>query len=576
MEFTRFKSFFNKKEKNKISILFICMLFASLLETLGLGLIFPITGIVLETVNDSGNVYSNLFKDFFNFPKENLIFYSLALLILIYFIKIIFMIWFTYFQIKFIYFFKESLSSGLFSNYLKQNFDFFYEKNSAEILRNITTEVNYFSNYLFSFLRLSLELLIASFIIFLLIFLNPLVAFSILFLFASISLIYFFAFRKKIVLWGEERQFNSKAILQFAQEGFGSLNYIKFTGKEKFFFNKFKTKNLGLALLNVKFNFIKELPKHVFEFIGIVSIILVFYFYFKSGKDISETIQILAVYFAASFRILPSINRILNNAQTMRFCSSSINNLSNEFKNFKNDKKNINNEEKVTFDNSINLRIRNFNFQGKRDFNLNNINIEIKKNQKIGIMGKTGFGKSTIIQMILGIIKNKEIDLQVDNNKINSQSRSWQNLICYVPQRIFILDDTLKKNILFGKEDTPSNNKKILEFIKITFLDKLVDQLPDGINSRIGEQGYNLSGGEIQRIAICRALLEDKDIIVLDEATSSLDKVISSHIINHIFELKNKTIIFVSHKQESLKNCDLIYSFDKSKVEKIYSSNNLK
>ena len=177
--------------------------------------------------------------------------------------------------------------------------------------------------------------------------------------------------------------------------------------------------------------------------------------------------------------------------------------------------------------------------------------------------------------MILGVIKNEEVELIVDGTLVNSQSRSWQNLICYVPQKIFILDDTLKNNILFGKEDTTKNNSKINEFIKITQLDKLVNQLPDGLDSKIGERGYNLSGGEIQRIAICRALLEDKDIIVLDEVTSSLDKATSNYIIKHIFELKNKTIIFVSHKNESLKNCDLIYSFDKGKIEKIFSSNNL-
>ena len=147
--------------------------------------------------------------------------------------------------------------------------------------------------------------------------------------------------------------------------------------------------------------------------------------------------------------------------------------------------------------------------------------------------------------------------------------------VAIVPQRMMIIEDTLRQNILFGKEETYENNEKINKFLKMTHLDKLVSQLPNGVDSQIGEQGYNLSGGEVQRIAICRALLDDKDIIILDEATSSLDKVISNQIIEYIFGLKNKTIIFVSHKQESLKNCDLIYSFDKGKVEKIHSSKNI-
>ena len=218
------------------------------------------------------------------------------------------------------------------------------KKNSAEIIRNITTEVNQFSNYLFAFLRLCLEILVVIFIVMLLIFLNTKVAISIILVFGTISLIYFYALRKKVISWGEERLINSKDIIQFAQEGFGSLNYIKFTGREDFFFNKFKLKNFGLALLNIKFNLVKELPKFIFEFIGILSIVFIFYFYFISGNNISDTIQILTVYLAASFRVLPSINKILNNAQVMKFCSSAVINLYNETKSFKFSQKKISDE----------------------------------------------------------------------------------------------------------------------------------------------------------------------------------------------------------------------------------------
>ncbi len=571
MNFNQFYNFFKRKEKLNILLLFVAMFIASILEILGIGLIFPISGIILETFNTDTNKYTNLFKDYLNISSENLIFYSFLILLSVYFIKILFLIWYSFFQARFIFFFKEKISSSLFKNYLNQNFDFFHGRNSAEFLRNMTEEVDYFSNYLLSFLRVCLESLVIIFTICLLVFLNPIISFSVFSVFGIISIIYFYALRNKLSRWGKERQVNKKETLQFAQEGFESLNYIKFLGKENYFFKKFKEKNFGIAVLNIKANIVRELPRYIFEFIGIFSILMIFYIYFQKNVNTGEIIQILTVYVAASFRVLPSINKILVGASTMKFCAPSINILSDEFKNFKSEKEDLNGQSQINFNKNINLKIKNFKFKDKRDFDLSNINIEIEKNDKIGIIGKTGCGKSTIIQMIIGIIKGSEVEVCVDNKVINSQTRSWQNLICYVPQKIYVLDDTLKKNILFGKTEQEVGEEKIMSLVKITSLEKLVSQLPQGINTRIGEKGHNLSGGEIQRIAICRALLQEQQIIVLDEATSSLDDHTSEKIIKYIFELKNKTVIFVSHKYQSLKKCDKVYSVDKGKVEQVKS-----
>jgi len=203
---------------------------------------------------------------------------------------------------------------------------------------------------------------------------------------------------------------------------------------------------------------------------------------------------------------------------------------------------------------------------------LKDINFEIKKNNKVGLVGKTGCGKSTIIQMIIGIIKDSEVKISIDGKNIDTQSRSWQDQICYVPQKIFVLDDTLKKNILFGKSEVDVSDEKILKLIHLTSLDKLVEDLPLGINTKIGEKGHNLSGGEIQRIAICRALLSDQQIIVLDEATSALDDQTSSKILNHILALEDKTVVVVTHKYQNLKKCDKVFSIESGNIHQIEST----
>ncbi len=563
-------NFFKREEKIDILILFFSMFIASILEILSIGLIFPISGIILETINDDSSKYTNMFQEFFYLSQENLIFYSFLILITIYILKLLFLIWFSYYQARFIFLFKEKMSSNLFKNYLNQSFNYFYNRNSAEFLRNITDEVDYFSNYLLSFLRVSLESLVMIFTICLLFYLNPKIAIIIFLIFSSISFLYYFALKGKLSRWGKERQDNKKDTIQFAQEGFECLNYIKFLGKEDYFFKKFKNKNFGLALVSIKSTFVRELPRYIFEFIGILSIIIVFYSYFKQTTNITEIIQIITVYVAASFRILPSINKILNNAQLMKFATPSINTLTNEFNNFENfNNYNKADEPKINFNEIIKLKIDDFKFKETRDFSLKDINFEIIKNSKVGLVGKTGCGKSTIIQMIIGIIKDSEVKISIDGKNIDTQSRSWQDQICYVPQKIFVLDDTLKKNILFGKSEVDVSDEKILKLIHLTSLDKLVEDLPLGINTKIGEKGHNLSGGEIQRIAICRALLSDQQIIVLDEATSALDDQTANKILNHILTLKDKTVFVVTHKYQNLKKCDKVFSIESGNIHQL-------
>ena len=556
--------FFDKKRKKNLFLLMFCMFIASIFELIGLSLIFPISGLALDSSNTQSNFFINNLTSFFEISQEQVLNYALLLFFLFYFVKIFFLIWYMWFENKFIYSFKENLSSRLFEKYINQNFNFFHGRNSSEFLRNITFGVDHVAIYLMSALKLLLENLVLLAILGFLTYMNWLLTLVIVLTFFSLSAAYMFFFKDKLNTWGLLRQVNLQKRIQFMQEGFEGVKSIKLLGREIFFFNKFKKHNLDLSAISIKADFFKNIPRLLFELLGIAAIIVVFFVLFDNKKSSAEIIQMIAVYAVASFRILPSVNKILQSLQTMKFNYPSLDKIYFEFKSFKNEK--INLLEKFSFKKNILVNIKNFKHRETSKFEMKDIRFTINKGQKIGIIGASGSGKSTLIDIMTGILQPNDGDVFVDGISIFSNLRGWQNLIGFVPQKIFILDDTLKKNILFGLDEKNCSDEKIYKLIKKMNLEILLNRLPDGLNGKLGEKGLNLSGGEIQRIGICRALIYDPEILFLDEATSALDTFTETQILNELSYFKEKTIVSIAHRINTLRNCDKVYSIDNGKI----------
>ena len=248
----------------------------------------------------------------------------------------------------------------------------------------------------------------------------------------------------------------------------------------------------------------------------------------------------------------------------MKLSYPAINVLYGEVKNFK--KENQHSFDKFSFKENIFVNIEKFKYPNSKNFELSDIKLEIKKGQKIGIIGPSASGKSTVVEILTGISEKPKGDISVDGISIFSNMRGWQKLIGFVPQKIFILDESLRNNILFGLDNKIYTDDKIMLMLRKLSLEKLFKRLPGGLDGNLGEEGINLSGGEIQRIGLCRALIYDPEILFLDEATSSLDVDTESQILNELNIFKNKTIISVAHRINTLKNCDKIYCFDKGKM----------
>ena len=277
-----------------------------------------------------------------------------------------------------------------------------------------------------------------------------------------------------------------------------------------------------------------------------------------------EITQILSIYIAASFRILPSVNRMATSLQTLKLNYPAINVLYNELKSFK--KESQPSYEKFSFDKNIFADIKKFKYPNSNNFEISDVKLNISKGQKIGIIGPSASGKSTVIEILTGISDQPTGNITVDERSIYSNIRGWQKLIGFVPQKIFILDESLRNNILFGLDNKKYKDDQIISIIKKFNLEILLKRLTGGLDGNLGEEGVNLSGGEIQRIGLCRALIYDPEVLFLDEATSSLDVNTESQILDELKIFHEKTIISIAHRINTLKNCNKIYHFDNGKV----------
>lgn len=557
---------FEKKDKKKVLFLFILMGFASILELLSLGMILPISTLFISPGVENNQFINFVLKNF-SLSRESLIYFLIFIFSFIYLFKIIFLVFISWYEQKFLNNFKFNLSNKFFKNYINKDYSFFIGKNTSEFLRNIMSEIDHLIRFYMSTLLVSLETIILTAIFIFLLFINPYVTVITFLIFLVVGTIYISFFKNNIKDWGYTRQSLEKKRIQFLQEGFGAVKEIKMMEREIFFYSKFFEQNLQLANISLKINFLNQLPRHILEFFAILTIVIIFIFLSKTTIQFSDTFSILALYLAAAFRIMPSSNRIMNNLQMIKFCYPAVEVLTKEAETFEIDlDKGKKKKEIISFNSEISVDIKKFSYPNNKKFEVKNIFLKIPINKKIGIIGTSGSGKSTIVEIITGILKPNIGDLKVDGKSIHEEENNWKNKVAYIPQKIFILDDTLKNNILFGAQNKDYDDKYIIELLKKTNLYDLFKRLPSGLKHNLGEKGLNLSGGEIQRVGIARALVGDPQIIILDEATSSLDTFTENNILEEIYKLKNKTIISVAHRIGTLKKSDIIYRVENGEI----------
>ena len=535
-----------KQFKKKIPVFIFLTLVSTIFEILSIGLIVPL----ISTLLDNKISFLNL---------ENKSFYFfLILLMIVYFVKTFYLIFFNRWQFNLIFNINYNLSNRLFYKYIHFDYNDYLKKNSSELVRNVINVENFSQNIYQSVILVSEIILIFSFALILLIFQPIITLFTIIFGFV-LSYIFLKIFNPKLIKSGEDYQNKSKTLIQKINQSINNFKDIKIYQRQEFFLNQFKisTKIYSDAIKNNEF--LKTLPRIIIELIAVFIVLIIIFVMLKLEVQKEEIITFVALFAAIGFRLIPSLNKIIAAIQHLKYYLKLTDNISDDL-NFLN--KNLTVDKDVKFNNKITLKNLSFAYSNK-NFVLKDFNMRINKNEITGIKGRTGSGKSTIVNLITGLLQPQKGDILIDDIKVNLNNSKWFNKIGYVPQRIMLNEDSIRNNIIFGAEIDESIQNKLDNVLKYSQLKSFVDE-KGGLDLNIGELGKNISGGQIQRIGIARALFNDPEILILDESTSNLDKITEEAFIDSIKSIsKNKTVIIISHDEKPLEICDNVYDLDK-------------
>ena len=544
----------------------LILIVTAIFETLGIGIIYQIIKIIIEPDFINNNYYLSSLSNYFNISGDQLILLILFTILIIFIIKNTLIVLFTKWQQNFLNIFDVYLSDKLFSYYINQPFERYIKNNSSVYVRNLTVEMSNYKGVLQQLITLITEGIILSFISLFLLYINPVATLLIFLILCLFSSFYFFgpinSFLKK---WSKERLFFSDKYTKYLIQGLSSVKEIRVyqseqEARDQHYNSKKKVNDLTrhLVVLNA-------IPRNLFEIITIFLLSSYIAYFIINEKSLINIIPLIAVYLAAAYKILPSMVKILNSLNTLKFLYASTNHIYNELKNAekiynkKKDEKNIDDFKELEFKNVT------FKYSGTKKNVLQNVSFKIRKGEIIGIKGESGSGKSTLINLMLGLLQPVSGSVYINKKNLEKSNKSWLKIISYVPQNIYITDSNIFKNIGFGKKLFEINKLKVISILKKLRIYK--DIKSKGLNRNLGERGSFFSGGQSQRIVFARALYKDPNVIFFDEATTGLDKKNEENVFKLLLKLKDKkTLIISSHNDELLKICDHVFEVKKTNL----------
>jgi len=555
---TKAKGLLDSKDKILILILSFFTFIGLLLEVVGIAIIIPIIRIAISSDQDS-SVFLNIdFNELaLSYNIENPLNFLLILLLLIFFIKMIFFVLLYYKQKTFVSGLINKISDKLFWRYSTQNLNYYTKKNRSLIIQNLQNESYFLFLFFESLTVLISEALLIFVSLFFILYFDPKGLLYLLSYFGLAAIVFMFLTKSKSIYWGNKRLELDQKLSKLILETFGFIKEVIVNNSQDFFNKKFRQLNKSKYRYFSYRLTLDQIPRIYFEFITVL--FLIFYtFYLTYLNESTESIIIkLGILIAVSYKVMPALSKVSASYQTIKNTSSSLRTIYNEISSSTDD---LSNKELVrSFNNQIHFKNLSFRYnQGEEDL-IKNMDFKINKNEIIGIIGQSGKGKTTLLDIFSGLIPDYEGELFVDGEKIETNIQQWKPDIGYVSQSTFIFDDTIQNNVIVSRIGLPISENLYSESIKLSRLDEWISSLHMQSSSQISQDGSNISGGQQQRIGIARALYRNSEILVFDEPTSSLDSETESEIMETIYNLKGeKTIIIISHKVSILDQCDRI------------------
>ena len=560
----------DRKQKINLGILLIIIFIGAFVELLGVSAVMPLINVAMQPETIDEKWYFILISKYTGITDANqMILFLAVLLIIIYILKNIYVMAMYSLQYRFVFNNQQRLSVRMMKSYMQQDYLFHVSKNVAEFQRNITSDVNGFFTVALNVLQFLAEFSVSAvLVIFLLIqdWVSTVAIAALLFLFMGIFTVFF---RKVLVKIGEESRQANVLVTKWLFQAFSGIKEIKVANKESFFITNYDKNYKDCARVQRQQSILTYLPKPVMETVCICSLMLAMIIKIAVMKsDIVSFVTTLSVFAVAAFRMLPSFNKITGYISGMMFNKPAIDSVYRDLKEIERlmGQKTIEQKDTVniTLNKSIQFNDVSFHYSGSDKWILKDANLEIQKNTSVALIGASGAGKTTAADLILGILEPQEGTVTIDGVDIKKCMKSWHEEIGYIPQVIYLMDDTIRANVAFGIPESEIDDTRIEKALWEAQLDQFVQALPDGLDTMIGDRGVKLSGGQRQRIGIARALYRNPNVLVLDEATSALDSDTEKEVMEAIDGLHGtRTLIVIAHRLSTIRKCDKIYEVGK-------------
>ena len=557
------------EDRRKLPWMILLFLGSSFLDFAGLGLIAPYIALVMQPDQvTEGRIGQLLAMLDWTTDRETLLLWVSILLVTIFVAKAIAALGISFVIIRFAQSQQIRLRSRLMHAYQNMPYSAYLLRNSSEYIYSLQSLTGNFQGVLQDLLPAVSNGFIALFILCLLIWENAVALSLLILLVVSTLLVYDLLFRKRMRDYGELQNIESREIIQSINEGMDGFKEIRILGRESHFFNRLLRAVEKISFYQRRFQLIQQAPRHLLEVVLVFFVVLLVLLTMRLEIPTEALFGTLGLFGVAAIRLLPIATMFNGMLNSLRFNRDSVSRLYADVKDLTDTRKR--DEYKVNYGEpfaSLKLYNLQYSYPNTKTKALQDLGFEIQAGESIGLIGPSGSGKTTLVDVLLGLLEPQSGILKFNGRALHENLDEWRSQVAYLPQQVFLIDNTLKKNVALGEEELDTDEQRVHEALRQARLTELIGQLPKGLNTLVGERGVRLSGGQRQRVALARAFYYGRNVLVMDEATSALDDSTEKQIVEEIKHLKgHKTMIVIAHRLTTVRNCDRIYRLEHGRI----------